>query len=426
MEPVLTRNISRGEGTTWLDAYEANGGYAGLRNAVGMAPADVTKLVTDSRLKGRGGAGFSTGMKWSSMLPVDVSGLPRYIACNFDEMEPGTFKDRFLVEGDPHQLVEGIVVAAWACQCDIGFIFIRDEYRVSEKILRRALSEAASKGYLGANVLGTGWRFDLHIHVSGGRYMCGEETGLLNALEGRPAQPRSKPPYPGTSGLWGRPTVVNNVETLCCVPHIVERGAEWFISLGKAKDSGTKMYGASGRVNRPGCWELPMGSTLREIVEDRAGGMREGYAFRAALPGGASTKFMDASQMDIPLDFDSLKELGLFLGTGNAIVIDDKTCPVGLCANLAMFYARESCGWCTPCRDGLPWVEKLLEAIENGQGQPGDYDLLVDLAKHIGPNTYCALATGAMFPIGSGLEMFREDFERHMELGRCPSSTLNT
>lgn len=425
MEPVLTKNIARGQGTTWIDAYEANGGYVGLRKAVGMAPEDVTKLVTDAKLKGRGGAGFPTGVKWSSMLPLAESARPRYVVCNFDEMEPGTFKDRFLVEGDPHQLIEGLVIAAWACQSDVAFIFIRDEYHVAQDILRRAISEAAGKGYIGANVLGTGWAVDVHIHVSAGRYMCGEETGLLNALEGYPAQPRSKPPYPGTSGLWGKPTAVNNVETLCCVPHIVERGPDWFIGLGKAEDSGSKIYGASGRVNNPGCWELPMGSTLRELI-DLAGGIREGYTFRAALPGGASTMFMDAGQLDVPLDFDTLKPMGLALGTGTAIIVDDKACPVGLLANLAMFYARESCGWCTPCREGLPWMQKLLDAIDAGQGEPGDYDLLLDLAKYVGPNTYCALATGAMFPIESGLEMFKEDFKEHIKLGRCPNSTLNT
>lgn len=418
MERVLTRNFSPGGGTAWIEAYEANGGYSGLRKAVGMAPEEVIKLVAVSKLRGRGGAGFPTSMKWSSVIPIADSARPRYIACNFDEMEPGTFKDRFLVEGDPHQLIEGIVIAGWACQADIGFIFIRDEYRVSHDVLMRAIAEARDKGYLGQNVLGMGWGFELHIHVSGGRYMCGEETGLLNALEGRPAQPRSKPPYPGTSGLWGKPTVVQNVETLCCVPHIIVNGPEWFVGLGKAKDSGTKIYGASGRVNKPGAWELPMGSTLRDLL-DNAGGMREGYSFRAALPGGASTMFMDAAQLDVPLEFESLRELGLFFGTGTAIVVDDKACPVGLCANLAMFYARESCGWCTPCREGLPWVEKLLKAIEAGEGREGDIDLLLDMARNIGPNTYCALAPGAMFPIESGIKMFREDFEEHITQGRC-------
>lgn len=420
MEPVLTKNMT-GNRAVSLDAYEANGGYSGLRKAVGMAPAEVTKVVADSGLKGRGGAGFPTGMKWASMLPLEGSTRPRYIACNFDEMEPGTFKDRFLVEGDPHQLVEGVIIAAWACQADVGYIFVRDEYRKSQELLRRAIGEAYEKQYLGSNVLGKGWSFELYVHISAGRYMCGEETGLLNALEGKPAQPRSKPPYPGTSGLWGKPTVVNNVETLCCVPHIIERGAEWFASIRKAEDSGPKIYGVSGHVRRPGAWELPMGSTLRELL-DLAGGMKDGYAFRATLPGGASTMFIDESQLDTPLDFGTLKAMNLALGTGTAIIVDDKTCPVGLLANLAMFYARESCGWCTPCREGLPWVERLLAAIERGEGREGDIDLLRDLIMSIGPHTYCALATGAMFPIGTGIEMFQEDLEEHVRLGRCPRS----
>lgn len=420
MEPVLTRNIAAGEGTTWIDAYEANGGYAGLRKAVSMSPEDVIQVVTDSALLGRGGAGFPTGRKWASMLPAEQTGKPRYVICNYDEMEPGTFKDRFLVEGDPHQLIEGIAIAAYACRADIAYIFVRYEYRASADVVQRAICEARSRGYLGKNILGSGWDLEVHVHLSAGRYMCGEETGLLNSLEGRPARPRSKPPYPGTSGLFGRPTVVNNVETLSCVPHIVERGAEWFKGLGKAHDSGTKIYGVSGKVNRPGACELPMGTTLRELVEEHAGGMREGYALRAALPGGASTLFLIDRQFDIPLEYSSLKEIGAAFGTGTAIVMDDKTCPVALCRNLEMFFARESCGWCTPCREGLPWVQSILCDLEEGRGEPGDVDLLLDQARHIGPNTYCALATGAVFPLISAIEDFREDFDEHVRLKKCP------
>lgn len=419
MEPVLTKNIAGKPGITWIEDYEKKGGYQALRKALDMAPGDLVKLVTDSGLKGRGGAGFPTGIKWAAMPPVADSARPRYLACNFDEMEPGTFKDRFLVEGDPHQLIEGIIIAAHACQVDVGFIFVCDEYRKSIAILKKAIPEAYEKGYIGQNVLGKSWDFELYIHVSAGRYMCGEETGLLNALEGKRANPRSKPPYPMTSGLWGKPTDINNVETLCCVLHIVERGADWFKSLGKAKDSGTKIYGVSGKVKTPGCYELPMGTTMRELLEEHAGGMLDGYAFRAALPGGASTMFLDESMLDIPLDFDTLKEKGLALGTGTAIIVDDKTCPVGMCRNLEMFYARESCGWCTPCREGLPWVEKLLHAMEQGDGKPGDVDLLLDLAKYLGPNAYCALALGAIFSLVSGINMFREDFDNHIRLHKC-------
>jgi NADH-quinone oxidoreductase subunit F len=420
MEPVLTKNIAPGSGTTWIEEYEKSGGYQSLKKALRTSPSDLVDLVTDSGLRGRGGAGFPTGKKWASVIPVEMSARSRYIACNFDEMEPGTFKDRFLVQGDPHQLIEGLLIAGHACQSDVGYIFIRLEYFGVAQILKRAVGEARAKGYIGDNILGSGWSFDVRIHTSAGRYMAGEETGLLNALEGKPANPRSKPPYPGTSGAWGRPTVVQNVETLSCVPHIVEHGADWFKGLGKAKDTGTKIYGASGKVKNPGCWELPMGSTLREIIEDHAGGMKEGFGFRAALPGGASTRFMDTSQLDLPLDFASLKEHGLYLGTGTAIVLDDKTCPVATCRNLAMFYARESCGWCTPCREGLPWIEKILRDIEDGFGQPGDVEMLLDQARYLGPNTYCALATGAMFPLVSAIEMFRDDFEEHIRLGRCP------
>jgi NADH-quinone oxidoreductase subunit F len=380
MERILTKNIRANEGPASFEAFEKTGGYQALGKALDMDPGDVVKLVSDSKLKGRGGAGFPTGFKWSTLPPVDITGRPRYLAVNFDEMEPGTFKDRFLVEGDPHQLIEGILIAAWACRVDVGYVFIRAEYFRSREVLEKAIVEARQKGYIGKSILGSGWDFELHIHTSAGRYMCGEETGLLNALEGKRANPRSKPPYPPTSGAWGKPTIINNVETLCCVPHIIEHGAEWFISLQ---------------------------------------GMREGCAFRAALPGGASTRFMGEDVLDLPLDFDTLKEHKLFLGTGTAIVLDDKTCPVAMNRNLQMFYARESCGWCTPCREGIPWMYKLLADIENGGGQPGDIDLLMDQCKFIGPNTYCAFAMGAVQPLESGIELFREDFEEHIRLGKC-------
>lgn len=420
MERVLTRNIEPGRGPVSLEDYERGGGYQGLRKALTMEPGELVKLVWQSGLRGRGGAGFSTGFKWSAMPPVEGSGRPRYIVCNFDEMEPGTFKDRFLVEGDPHQLLEGILIAAHACQADAGYVFVRDEYRLATAALRRAIAEAGDRGLLGESVLGSGWSFLLHIHASAGRYMCGEETGLLNALEGGRANPRAKPPYPQASGAWGRPTVVQNVETLSCVPHIVERGDEWFRSLGKAKDSGTKMYGVSGKVNRPGCWELPMGTTMRELLEEHADGMKEGCAFRAALPGGESTRFLGPDLCDTPLDYETLSEKGLLLGTGTVIVLDDRTCPVAAARNLQTFYVRESCGWCTPCRDGLPWVLDIIEDIEQGRGRHGDVDLLLEMEDYLGPNAFCAFALGAIQPLVSLIEMFRDEFEEHINKGRCP------
>ncbi len=404
-----------------LREYEQQGGYQAFRKALEQhSPEEIRKMVLDSGLKGRGGAGFPTGIKWNAMLPADKSARPRILACNYDEMEPGTYKDRFLVENDPHQLIEGMLIAAYACQCDVGYIFIRWAYRYSAELLERALAEVEEAGYIGKNILGKGWDFEMHTHVSAGRYICGEETGLLNALEGKRANPRAKPPYPMTSGAWGKPTVVNNVETLCNVPHIVLRGVDWYKSLGKGKDSGTKIYGASGHVKNPHCVELPMGTTMRELIEEHMGGMQDGYRFRAALPGGASTRFLGPDHMDTPLDFDSMKAIKAFLGTGTAIVLDDKTCVVDMNRNLQKFFARESCGWCTPCREGLPWLEQMLTDIELGRGMPGDIELLLHNAKLLGPNSYCALALGAVQPLESSVDLFREDYEEHIRQKRCP------
>jgi len=421
MEPVLTRNIKPGQPPPSLREYEATGGYGALRKALTQrSPAEVVQLVTDSKLRGRGGAGFPTGQKWAALPPFEQSARPRVLIANCDEMEPGTFKDRFLVEGDPHQLIEGVTIAAYACQAEVGYIFVRGEYVEAANALERALPEAEHAGYLGNDILGKDWSFDLKVHSSAGRYISGEETGLVNALEGKRAIPRTKPPYVVTVGAWGRPTVVNNVETLCCVPHIVERGAEWFQTLGKAKDAGMKIYGVGGRVKRPGCFELPMGTTMRELVEEHAGGMQEAYSFRAALPGGASTMFLDTSELEVPLDYDSLKEIGVFFGTGCAIVLDDRTCPVGMVRNLQQFFARESCGWCTPCRDGLPWIAYLLGELEEGRGRAEDIQLLGELSHFIYNNTFCALAMGAVVSVQSSLRKFQKDYEEHVGRQGCP------
>jgi NADH-quinone oxidoreductase subunit F len=421
VEPVLTRNMKPGRTPVSLADYEKAGGYSALRTALTRySPPEIVKLVTDSNLRGRGGAGFPTGRKWAALVPAERSRRPRLLMVNFDEMEPGTYKDRFLVEGDPHQLIEGTLIAGYACQADIAYIFVRGEYVTPIRALEQALAEAEQAGYVGRNILGRGFDFEIRLHTSAGRYMCGEETGLLNAIEGKPANPRTKPPYPVTSGAWGLPTVINNVETLCCVPHIVERGAEWFRGLGKAKDAGTKIYGMSGRVKRPGSWELPIGTTLRELLTEHAGGMQEGVGFRAALPGGASTMFLDVAQMDVPLEYESLAQINCFFGTGSAIVLDDRTCVVGMVHNLQQFFARESCGWCTPCREGLPWVRDLLGGLEQGQGRPGDLELLEDQAHYIHGNTFCALALGAMVSLESSLQKFRADYEEHLRAPRCP------
>jgi NADH-quinone oxidoreductase subunit F len=381
----------------------------------------VQNVVKDSKLKGRGGAGFSTGMKWSFVPMGPEAPKIKYLICNADEMEPGTFKDRLLLEGDPHQLIEGMILASYAIQAGISYIFLRWAYREAAKLLTKSIEEAYASGYLGNNILGSGFTLHMYLHTGVGRYMCGEETALLNALEGKRATPRAKPPFPQISGLYGKPTIVNNVETLCCVPHIVNKGADWFINLSKSEDSGTKIYGVSGKVKNPGAWELPIGVTMGELLEEYAGGMQNGYKLKGVLPGGASTDFLTAQHLDTKMDFLSVAKAGSRLGTGTMVVMDDSTCPVGFVHNLQHFFAQESCGWCTPCREGLPWVEKILLSLENGEGKNEDLDLLDMHTTLLGPgNTFCALAPGAMEPLQSALKYFRDDFEEHITRKKCP------
>lgn len=422
MDTPLTRNIRPGQPPLDRQAYERNGGYSAARKALKeMSPEEVVQAVKDSNLRGRGGAGFSTGMKWSFMASPTAAPRPRYLVANADEMEPGTFKDRMLMEGDPHQLIEGMIISSYAVQADVAYIFLRAEYGPAAECLRSAIAEAYELGYLGTHIFGSSHSLELHLHLSAGRYICGEETALLSALEGKRAIPRARPPYPQLAGLWGKPTVVNNVETLCNVPHIIANGTDWYRGLSRGEDGGTKIYGASGRVNRPGTWELPMGTPLRELLEEHAGGMREGYQFRGLLPGGGSTDFLVEEHLDVAMDFDSVQAAGSRLGTGQLIILDDRTCPVGMVHNLERFFAQESCGWCTPCRDGLPWTERILAAIEAGAGEPQDLELLALHTKLLGPGkTFCMHAPGAMEPLQSALRYFRDDFERHIEQRYCP------
>ena len=421
MEQPLTKNIRPGEPPLDLRGYERAGGYQALRKALRQRmPKQVQEEVTDSNLRGRGGAGFPTGMKWSFVPMGDSAPHPKYLIVNADEMEPGTFKDRLLLEGDPHLMVESAIIAAYAIEADTAYIFLRWEYKLAEQRLRKAIAEAYERGYLGKNILGSGYGLELHLHVSAGRYMCGEETALLNSLEGKRAIPRAKPPFPQISGLWGKPTIVNNVETLCNLPHIINNGADWFKKLSRSRDSGTKLYGASGKIKNPGLWELPMGTTIREILEEHAGGMRDGCKFRGVLPGGASTDFLTEQHLDVPMDYGSVEKAGSRLGTGTMIVLDDQTCPVGMVQNLEKFFAQESCGWCTPCRDGLPWTVKILRALEDGRGEPRDLERLALHTRLLRPgNTFCALAPGAVEPLQSALKYFREDFEKHIRDKRC-------
>jgi NADH-quinone oxidoreductase subunit F len=422
MEKPLTKHINPGSVPPNLEGYKQVGGYTGFRKAIiNMTPGEVTSLVKASNLLGRGGAGFPTGVKWS-LIPMDGdSSKPKYLVCNADEMEPGTFKDRYLLEGNPHQLIEGMIISAYAIQAEKAYIFLRWAYKKAEAGLRIAINEAYKAGYLGKNILGSGFNLDIYVHSSAGRYICGEETALLNSLEGKRALPRAKPPFPAISGLFGRPTVINNVETLSWISHIVENGADWFKGLSLTGTGGTKLYGVSGKVKNPGTWELPLGITMRELLEEHAGGMATGHKFRGALPGGASTDFLIEEHLDVKMDFTTVAAAGSRLGTGTMIVLDDKTCPVAFVHNVERFFALESCGWCTPCREGLPWVEKMLASIEEGTGKMEYLDLLKFNAKFMGPgNTFCAHAPGAAEPLQSGLKYFYDDFVKHINDKKCP------
>ncbi len=421
MERPLTQYIKTDHSPLSLKEYEKTGGYQALRKALKLNPEDVSKAVKEAGLKGRGGAGFLTGMKWGFVPLGDDAPMPKYFVINADEMEPGSFKDRMLLEGNPHQLLEGMIIGAYAIQANFSYVFLRWAYHRAAKAIEQALQEAYEAGYLGKSIAGSGYQLDASLHISVGRYMCGEETGLLNALEGKRANPRFKPPFPGVSGLFGKPTVVNNVETMCNVPHIIANGADWYRSLSKTDEGGTKIYGASGKVKKPGLWELPLGTTLHELLEEHAGGMKEGFRFKGVLPGGGSTDFLTEEHLDVAMDFASVGKAGSRLGTGTLIVLDDKTCPVGMVLNLERFFARESCGWCTPCREGLPWTARLLEAIENGKGELRDLEILEFQTHYMAPgNTYCALAPGAMEPLQSALKFFKQDFEEHIHQHKCP------
>ena len=386
-----------------------------------MEPKDVTKAVLDSGLSGRGGAGFPAGRKWGFVDVSDEYAGPRFLVANADEMEPGAFKDRFIMEGSPHQLLEGMIIAAYAIRARTAYLFVRAEYASAAEIMRKAIAEAGQAGYLGTSVLGTDFDLDLHLHVSAGRYICGEASAMLNALEGERPDPRHKPPHQTSSGLWSKPTVVNNVETLAYVPSVIANGPEWFKGLGLSGEGGMKIYTVSGRVKRPGAWELPMGTTIGELSKSTRAACGWACGRRAVLPGGGSTGFVSAAHFHTPMDDASLRAAGSRLGTGTLIVLDEQTCPVAMLRNLEHFYAQESCGWCTPCWQGLRWVEELLATIEQGHGTPEDLELLDWHVAQLKPeHTFCDLAPGAMEPLESGLELFREDFLRHIDERRCP------
>jgi len=416
-QPVLTSHINEPNSYT-LDFYTKNQrGYEGLRKALTLKPNDIIEQVKASGLRGRGGAGFPTGMKWQFVLKDTPK--PKYICCNADESEPGTFKDHVLMERNPHLLIEGCAIACYAIGAKIAYIYIRGEFYHVQEILEAEIEKAYTAGFLGKNIFGSGFDCDVFIHRGAGAYEAGEETALIESLEGKRAQPRLKPPFPAVEGLYQCPTAVNNVETLCNVPLIVLNGAEWFAQLGPEKNGGPKLYCVSGHVNKPGVYEAAMNTTLRELIYDYAGGIRGGRTLKAIIPGGSSVPLMLPDQLDTPASFDAIQKAGSLLGSAGLIVLDDSVCMVWLAMNLLHFYRHESCGKCTPCREGCDWLYKLLMRLERGEGQSKDLDLLFGVSNNIVGKTLCAFGDAAATPVLSTMKLFRAEYEAHVREGRC-------
>ena len=418
MDPLLTKYI-REPGAHTLDFYVRHGGYRALDKALAMTPDAVVDAVKASGLRGRGGAGFPTGMKWQF---VDKkSPKPKYLCCNADESEPGTFKDHVLMERNPHLLFEGCVIGCHAIGAKVAYIYIRGEFYHVQQVLEAELARARAAGYIGRNIRGTGFDCEIYLHRGAGAYEAGEETALIESLEGKRAQPRLKPPFPATQGLYGCPSAVNNVETLCNVPLIIEHGPEWFASIGPEKNGGPKLFCISGHVQKPGTFEASMDVSLRDLIYDErfAGGIRGGHQLKAVIPGGSSVPILLPHQIDIPASFDGIAKAGSMLGSAGIIVMDETTCMVWAAENLLYFYRHESCGKCTPCREGCDWLFKLLGKVERGEGQPRDLDLLLSVANNIMGKTLCAFGDAAATPVLSAIAQFREEFEAHVREGRC-------
>ncbi|MFQ5589390.1 MAG: NADH-quinone oxidoreductase subunit NuoF [Nitrospiria bacterium] len=418
-ELVLFKNMAQPGYTGRLEEYREAGGYTALEKVLKeKAPADVIEEVKKSGLRGRGGAGFPTGLKWS-FIPKDHAG-PRYLCCNADESEPGTYKDRQLMERDPHQMLEGIAICCYAIGAQKAYIYIRGEFDLGAEILENAIRESYQAGLLGRDLFGCGFDLDISVHRGAGAYICGEETALLESIEGKRGKPRIKPPFPAIHGLYQEPTVINNVETLANVPHIINRGGEWFASIGVGKSTGTRIFSVSGHVKRPGNYEAPMGVTLREMIYEFAGGVRGDKQLKAFIPGGASAPMMKPEHLDTPMDFESIKEAGSMLGSGAITVMDEDTCIVWAAMNLMEFFHHESCGQCTPCREGSGWVLQILRRIEQGQGRRGDIEQLEDLCRRIEGKTVCAFGEAEVGPVLSSVKHFRAEFEQHIEEQGCP------
>jgi len=408
---VLTKRFGL-ENSQSLDTYLATEGYEGFRKAMEMSPEEIIEEVKASNLRGRGGAGFPTGMKWG-FVPRD-SDKPKYIVVNADEGEPGTCKDRVLMENDPHQLLEGMAIAALAVGARRGYIYIRGEYRYLIEIMDRAIEEQYQKGYLGKNILGSGLDFDVSTHTGAGSYECGEESALLESLEGKRGQPRIRPPFPAVSGAFQCPTVLNNVETFCNVPAIFRMGAKAYAELGTPRNGGTRLFCLSGHINKPGVYELPMGFNLLRMIEEVGGGVRGGKKLKAVIPGGSSCPVLKAEECDVAMDFDSVAKAGSMLGSGGVVVMDETTDMVKVALRLIAFYAHESCGWCVPCREGTLWLKKLLARVDAGDAKPSEIDLIGELAENMLGHTFCPLGDAAAMPTISYVKKFREEFEERL------------
>jgi len=421
LTPVLTDNWDADRAWT-LASYEDQGGYAGLKKALAMAPDDVIAAVKDSGLRGRGGAGFPTGMKWS-FIPQDAAtpggGNPKYLVGNADESEPGTCKDIPLMRASPHTLVEGVIISSYAIRANRAFIYVRGEVLHVVRRLQRAVQEAYLAGHLGTDIHGSGYELELVVHAGAGAYICGEETALLDSLEGRRGQPRLRPPFPAVAGLYASPTVINNVESIASVPSIIANGPDWFASMGTEKSKGFGIFSLSGHVNKPGQYEAPLGITLRQLI-DLAGGMRNGHQLKFWTPGGSSTPLLNSEHLDVPLDFEAVGEAGSMLGTRALQIFDETTCVVRAVLRWTEFYKHESCGKCTPCREGTWWLTQTLARLEKGQGSAEDLDLLLDQCDNILGRAFCALGDGATSPITSSIKYFRADYLAHLEQGGCP------
>jgi len=419
MEKILLRNIEI-QDSHKLSVYKSHRGYAALEKVLkGMTPEGLTEEVSASGLRGRGGAGFPTGKKWS-FVPKD-NPKPKYLIANADESEPGTFKDRLLIERDPHAIIEGAILAAYAIQSHQGFIYIRGEFVFGARVLEKALDEARQAGYFGKNILGSGYNLELTLHRGAGAYICGEETALLSSLEGGRGWPKLKPPFPATHGLFGCPTVVNNVETLAALPWIVDRGAARYAALGTEKSKGSKLFSVSGHVRRPGVYEVELGYPLKSFLEEVCGGMREGRELKGVIPGGSSVPVLRRDEIDgVRMDYESIAAAGSLLGSGGVIVMDDTTCMVKAAWNLARFYAHESCGQCSPCREGCHWLEKIFARIEEGKGNKDDLDLVLSVSGNISGNTICPLGDAAAMPAVAFVKKYRDEFEQHIRQRRCP------